>query len=478
MRRISAKLWSGMMLLVAVVLIILWLFQIVFLDQFYTRIKISELISKGNTIVERLATSEDINTTVREVGLQEEMESLAYLQQLSLEVVDSSGQVLFQADNSNSMAGRGMMRNVNMEAYNIALSGKIAKLEAKHPRFGSKYMLIGLPVLKDGFVKGAVILNVPMAPVEDTAAILKQQLIWIIILLIGVSLLITYVLSRSFTKPILKLQKIAERYSGGEFDERVELLSQDELGELARSMNRMGEELAKNDRLRKDLVANVSHELRTPLSLIRGYAETLRDVTGENPEKREKQLGVIIEESIRLSKIVEDILSLSQYQAGAVRLDMKDFALMEMLEDILKRYELGSVDHKIEFVHPETAELYVKGDRGRLEQVLYNLINNAINHTEAGGNIILKVIDRPETVRLEVADDGEGIEKDELPYVFERYYTGNRAARKKHNGSGLGLAIVKSILSMHHIPFGVESSIGVGTTFWFELAKDNSHRSF
>ncbi|MBP1755680.1 MAG: signal transduction histidine kinase [Firmicutes bacterium] len=471
MKRIGMKLWSGMILLVVSVLVILWLFQIVFLNQFYTSLKIAELMKEGNNIVQELTGLTDFAEASGNSGIRDKLENLAYQQQLSIEVIDRAGNTVYQVDNSNNMAGHGMMRNALGEVYQKALNGEVVKEEAEHPRFGSKYMMIGLPVMKDNVVEGAVIMNVPLAPVEDTASILKQQLLWITLLLLMISVLIAFFLSRSFTRPIIKLQQAARRFARGEFDSRVDIRSQDELGELAVSMNRMGEELAKNDQLRKDLIANVSHELRTPLSLIRGYAETLRDVTGEDPQKREKQLGVIIDETVRLSGIVEDILSLSQYQAGAIHLEMNEFLLNEMLEQVMQRYQLIDTDRIIGLEITGKKEVTVRGDRSRLEQVLYNLMNNAINHTVSGGHILLKAIENEKMVRLEVIDDGEGIEQEELPYVFERYYKGKKSERSRRNGTGLGLAIVKNILTMHCVPFGVQSSLGVGTIFWVELKK-------
>lgn len=478
MRRIGIKLWAGMMLLVAAVLIILWLFQIVFLDQFYKNIKISDLIEKSNGIIAELEKSESLTEGIASGELQDSIDNLAYTMQLSVEIIDDQRNAVYEADYSNNTMSRGMMKNANSEVYEIALSGEVAKLEAKHPRFGSSYALIGLPIRAGDMTIGAMVLNIPLAPVEDTAAILKQQLLWITLILLVVSVIIAYYLSKTFTKPILNIHKVAESYSMGQFDLRVKTGSKDELGQLADRINRMGEELAKNDQLRKDLIANVSHELRTPLSLIRGYAETLRDVTGENPEKREKQLGVIIDETERLTRIVEDILSLSQYQAGAIVLDIQAFSLKQMLDDIMERYHVSQSLREMNIIGISDNDVQVLGDKGRIEQVLYNLLNNAVSHTKEDGRILIKLTGNPDTIKIEVIDDGEGIDAEELPNVYERYYKGKKAERSKKGGTGLGLAIVKNILQMHQVPFGVQSKIGVGTTFWFELTKDNSHTSF
>jgi signal transduction histidine kinase len=468
-----------MMLLVAVVLVLLWLFQIVFLDQFYQNIRISSLEKQGKEIIASIEETGSLSQGINLADLQNWMESYAYTNQISADIIDQGQKTLYEADYSNSMMmGRGMMMNVNSEVATTALSGEAARLKTSHPRFGTEYMLIGLPITIGDTVTGAMLLTVPLAPVKDTVAILKQQLFLITLILIAVTVLISYYLSKSFTTPIIKLYKLAESYSEGSFDQRIRIKREDELGILAERMNKMGEDLARNEQLRKDLIANVSHELRTPLSLIRGYAETLRDVTGDNPVKREKQLGVIVDETERLSKIVADILSLSQFQAGGIALDQKSFSLNQMLSDVMQRYETAGLPREFSLKGDTDREIFVLADQGRMEQVLYNLINNAVQHTKEDGRISVKAIDSPRAVRIEVTDDGKGIAEEELPNVFDRYYRGGKEERSKSGGTGLGLAIVKSILQMHQVPFGVQSQLGAGTTFWFELHKDNSHTSF
>jgi signal transduction histidine kinase len=225
------------------------------------------------------------------------------------------------------------------------------------------------------------------------------------------------------------------------------------------------------EQLRKDLIANVSHELRTPLSLIRGYAETIRDVSGNVPEKRERQLDIIIEESERLSKIVDDILNLSQMQAGYLNLNPGRFMINKTIEDAVKRYDILSEKTGIKIIFENTGDIIVTADEQRIEQVLYNLINNAFNHTPEGGSITVKVIDGQHTVKVEVSDTGTGISDEDIKHVWDRYYKADKTSGRKMVGTGLGLAIVKSILDAHKALYGVESKKGTGTTFWFELQK-------
>ncbi len=186
-------------------------------------------------------------------------------------------------------------------------------------------MIIGLPIYDENRVQGAMLITMPMASVEDTTDILKKQLILITGILLLVSVIISLHLSKRFADPISIISKQAESYTSSQFTMRISNIGDDEIGRLAKRMNEMGEALMRNEVLQKEIIANVSHELRTPLTLIRGYAETLRDVTGENPDKRKKHLDIIVEESERLSNIVEDILNLSQLQSGALTLEKESF---------------------------------------------------------------------------------------------------------------------------------------------------------
>lgn len=478
MKSIGLKLWSGMMLLVGIVLLLLWLFQIVFLDAFYSKIEIAHLIDKSMAVISEIEKEDNITGFTNSSDIISSIDDFVNTNQLSLEFVDTNGNTIYQTSYSNgNTMNMGIFKQALNEVFQMALSDRQAKTEITHPKFGSEIMIIGLPVHFDNSVQGAMIITVPMAPIEDTTAILKKQLGIITAILLFAAVIISFKLSKVFTKPVLNITKAAESYSIGEFDYRIRNSGKDEISLLARRMNKMGEELAKNEQLRKDLIANVSHELRTPLSLIRGYAETLRDVTGEIPEKREKQLEVIIDESERLSRIVEDILSLSQFQAGAISLEIKPFSLKEMTDRIMQRYELIRTSRNFLVIGADTIKNNLIGDSGRIEQVLYNLLNNAYNHTVDGSSIIIRAIDNGDFVRIAVEDSGEGIEHEELHHVFDRYYKGN-SERSKRIGTGLGLAIVKSILEMHKAQFGVDSILSKGTTFWFELKKDITQTSF
>jgi signal transduction histidine kinase len=467
MKSIRFKLWAGMMALVAIVLLLLWLFQIVFLENFYNRMWTSYIKREVITINQLLEKGE-------KSAFESKLEEFAFNNNIYAELADKNGNSIYITGSSSSAGKMPMIdSNARNGVIQEILTDKEVDVPVTHPRFGNKFMLIGLPIRISGELSQVMLIITPLAPMKDTTEILKGQLVYIIGILLFASLIISFLISRSFTSPILEIKKVSEKMAAGDFLARIKTKKQDEIGTLAETINNMGEQLSKIEQLRKDLIANVSHELRTPLSLIRGYAETIKDVTGNDPVKREKQLGVIIEETERLSRIVDDIMNLSQLQSGNVKLNKVSFKINVLIDDAMKRYDILSEKTGVGIVRIGSVKALVNADENKIAQVLYNLVNNGFNHTSKGGFITLKIVEENEIVRIEISDTGKGITQEELPHIWDRYYKAEKTSEKKPTGTGLGLAIVKGILEAHQVAYGVESKEKVGTKFWFELNKVN-----
>jgi len=464
MKSIGLKLWTGLMILVVLVLVLLWFFQIVFLEKFYTKMRISDIESAGYSIIKEI---EDINEI--EIKINNQLDAFSFNNNLNLELLDSERNTVYESAAGATGNAPMMRNNVMFEAFGEVMKNRKVAIPLTHPRFGNKFMLIGLPVEISGQVQGVLFINMPLAPVEDTALILKKQLVYITLILLVVASIISFLISKAFTKPILKIKRVSEKMASGDFSDRIEVKSQDEIGQLVESINYMGQELSKIEQLRKDLIANVSHELRTPLSLIRGYAETIRDVSGNIPEKREKQLEVIIDESERLSSIVDDMLNLSQMQSGYMKLNVNTFSLNDLIDRIVEKYDILSEKTGIPLMARSTGDIMVRADENRIEQVVNNLINNAFNHTDKGGKIMVKLFDAGIYAGVEIIDTGTGIPEESIKQIWDRYYKSDKTGRTRMVGTGLGLAIVKSILEAHGALYGVESKKETGTKFWFKL---------
>jgi signal transduction histidine kinase len=452
MRGISLRLFKGMMVLVAVMLSVLWLFQVVFLEDFYSTRQIGLMEDKVAEIALEIGQK-----GYDDPELLSEMAEFSEVYNLVIGVFDNTGVSVYKAGGETSSGTQNFFDKHIMEVVTEALNGNTINKTEEQTRTGGKFLFLAAPA-----GSGALAAAVPLAPVSDTVSILKVQLLYITAILLAVSFLLSYILSGRFVKPILKITDAARRMAKGDFDVDLEVKGKDEISALARDIKEMGIELGKTERLRKDLIGNISHELRTPLSLIRGYAETLRDVSGNDTEKRNRQLGIIIEESDRLSELVDDILSLSRLDSGASKPELTIMDLSEAASAVSERFrDLSSrTGIRLEFVAEKGC--MILADRKYMEQVAVNLIGNAFKHGRK--KVIVTVIKSPDNVTMSVDDDGQGISEEDLPRIWERYYKGKGEGAK---GTGLGLAIAKSILESHGFAYGASNNDSGGARFWF-----------
>ena len=220
----------------------------------------------------------------------------------------------------------------------------------------------------------------------------------------------------------------------------------DEINELATTLNDTKEELAKTDELRRDLMTNVSHDLKTPLTMIKAYAEMVRDLTYKNKEKREKNLNTIIEETDRLNILVNDILELSKLQSQILELNYETFDIVKLIKNILTRYDILIEKEQYQFIFKNTKPIIVNADKNKIEQVIYNLINNAINYTGADNKVIITINENKNNIRINIKDTGKGIKQEEIKYIWDKYYHNKKKHKRNTYGTGLGLSIVKNIL--------------------------------
>ena len=227
--------------------------------------------------------------------------------------------------------------------------------------------------------------------------------------------------------------------------------------------------LSKIESLKNDLMANVGHDLKTPLTMIKAYAEMTRDFKNLPLNKRSENMGIIIEETDRLNNLVEDILDLSKIQSNAYKLKIEKVNLDEIIKNIIKRYYILIDNEGYEFIYNNNEPIIVKADKKRIEQVIYNLINNAINYTGKDKRVYIDIKKEKKKVIVEIRDTGKGIDENDIKYIWNRYYYNEKKHKRNAIGTGLGLSIVKTILESHNYKYGVSSIKGKGSTFFFEI---------
>ena len=309
-------------------------------------------------------------------------------------------------------------------------------------------------------------LSTPLLPLNSTVETLKMQFIWIVGILVLAASIMVFLLYRKISKPLIQMNEAAKQLAMGRYDVPFSGKGYRETRELADTLNYAAFELSKVDRLQKDLIANISHDLRTPLTMIRGYGEMMRDIPEENTPEN---MQLIIDETVRLSALVNDLLDLSKMQAGSIVPKCDLFDLNEVIHEVLGRYEAFTKRQGYRITWETQAPTFVFADRGMILQVLYNLINNAINYTGEDRTVTVTLTADEKKARVSIADTGEGIPQEQVPYIWERYYRVDKVHKRAMVGTGLGLSIVKEILDQHQFIYGVSSTLQKGSVFWFEL---------
>ena len=280
-----------------------------------------------------------------------------------------------------------------------------------------------------------------------------------------------WLFSEWFTKPLRQLSSAARQMARGNYAVQIDSSRSDELGDLARDFNHMADEVQNAAQMQRDLLANVSHDLRTPLTLIKGYAETVRDITGDDKAHRDEQMNIIVDEADRLTALVSSVMELSKVSSGAEKCERVHFDMGQLCDEVSERYDAICAQNgwQLQLQLPDE-ELPVYADPNMMQRALHNLLGNAMHHIGRDGIFILRASNCPEGVRVEVEDHGPGIAPADLPHIFDRYYRSRSDAGKQ--GTGLGLSITKAIFQQHGFRFGVQSTLGKGTTFWFIMHND------
>lgn len=463
---LTFKIWKYFVCFAIFIFLILWLMQVIFLQSYYSTMKKTE--------IDNLVTSVE-EIYMNEKSFENNIDKLAFKNSANIYVIDLDGEVKYNSFGSILFSNDKLQilsKNISInkkDVINAVLESNTKKVKEtlKIDRFKSEIFIVAKLINNDSEI---LIIATSIDPIDATTSVLKNQLFYVTIIALSVSAIISIFMSKRISKPIKKIKNTAEKLARGNYDIEFEKAGYIEIDELADTLNFATGELAKTDKIRKELIANVSHDLRTPLTMIKAYSEMIRDLSGDNKEKREEHLNVIIDETDRLTRLVNDMMDLSKIESGKERMDMQEFNYSEFLKSVIDRIK-NITDKKFELKLDTTDNQYVRADKTKIEQVLYNLITNAIKHSGDNSIIKVKVTASDKRIKTEVIDNGVGIAKEDIPHIFDRYYKSDKSYKRETDGSGLGLSIVKNILIAHNVRYGVKSSLGKGSNFWFELDK-------
>ncbi len=312
----------------------------------------------------------------------------------------------------------------------------------------------------DGSFRQAFRFVTSLSEVDNKILFAILILITTVIVILASVVIPSLLFIETILKPVRELRATSRRIAQGDFETRVEKMYDDEIGELADSINHMSEEIKASDRMKNDFISSVSHELRTPLTAIKGWAETM-SIGEPDPVTMNKGLSVIIKETERLTSMVEELLDFSRIQNGRMVLVMDKIDLLAELDEAVYMLRERAASEKKHFVYEEPRNIApVLGDKNRLRQVFINIIDNALKYTPTGGVIGIQVNEENDMIHVVISDTGCGIAKEDLPRIKDKFYKANKTVR----GSGIGLAVADEIMTLHKGKLEIESTEDVGTT--------------
>ena len=455
---IRVKILFYLILFSVFILLLLWATQLVLSNYLYEKYQMNDM----NKIAEEIKDTdyEDLN---------EYLEKVVYHNSVCIEFVDRFGSsTLYNDTLTGCLLGRGNKVLLKHKKSLFDSRKDVDAIRLVNPDYKSSALLYGVEV--DG---GYVFLFSMLSNVNKNDNLVKDQLIYITVIVIILAVVLSIVLSKMFSEPIVGITDKAKLLANGNFNVEFEKGGVKEIDELADTLNYLKSEVSKTDQYRRDLMANVSHDLKTPLTMIKAYAEMVRDITYKDKEKMEDNLNVIIDETDRLNLLVGDILALSKLKANSDVLELEVFNLKDEIDGILKRYDYLKETEGYEIVVNVPDQIIVRVDKKKLNQVIYNLINNALNYTGNDKKVRLNIIENKKEYLVEIVDSGKGIDAKDIEHIWDKYYKKDKNHRRNVVGTGLGLSIVKEILESHNMSYGVKSVKNKGTTFYFKITKEN-----
>ena len=471
------KLWLCFVLFAGVIFGLLWLMQAVFLQTFYNGMLEKNTRQAARKIVSAAGSAE----------LTDLIDTLSNENSLLVFITEKDGTILYSSDSYKSYyhapeTGKSDEENPYRQGQTMNWqAGNYRNLPDGYDDFlerlksdsdgdiayrSETQFICGAYIELEGGIPAVLYTSAAFGAVGAAVSIIRTQLILVTLLSLVIAFVIAWFLARRFSVPVKELSRQAESLAEDQYETQFEKGFCSELDALSNSLDETAKKLAKARDYQKQLLANVSHDLRTPLTMIKGYAEIIRDVSWKDETQRNADTGIIIREADRLSALVNEILEYTRLQEGEMKEPFSELDFGILVKEVTGQFEPLLIREGIHLETKIADACIVMGDAALLKRAVYNLIDNAVRHMGDDRRITISV-SRTDSVLLAVTDYGTGIDEEELPYIWEKYYTARQ--RQNKGVSGLGLAIVKEIVGMHGAQCGVRSSKGNGSCFWISL---------
>lgn len=496
--KLQYNLWYYFILFTVIFVAFIWVVQILLFSGFYQQKKYNTLKDTGQKLSDALNTDEEVTDALigrwlnlainaNETGI---VTYIAYVAdgKLNIETI-YSGYVNKDSvpDSSADSSGTPSDSSSSNPSYDFAkteeelVNDLINKLNRSSATYlcdkiepdntGENSYFVYVTRVKNRNVDGYLVLKSSQGSLAETVSVMQLQLIIITGCVVVVSFFLSLYMSKKLARPIVEMSKTAKSWAEGNENVTFKGESYEEVAELADALNFAKEGIARTGGLQRDLLANVSHDLKTPLTMIKAYAEMIRDLSGDIKEKRDAHTQVIIDETDRLTMLVNDILDLSKLQSNVNVPVLTNVNLSELCEKVLYRFHDFAENSGYTIISDIDKDLYSLIDEKKIEQVFYNLIGNSINYTGNDKTVKVTLKSEGDKILFQTMDSGKGISDDKIETVWNKYYRFSETHQRPVKGTGLGLSIVKTILVAHGLRFGVISEKGVGSNFFVEFKK-------
>lgn len=461
-RSLFARLVSSYLLVIVVTLLILSLSLSYLFDTFYLKTKQSEYMGYARSIA-GLVT--DPVYYVRPGALEEALAVATRFVNGTVWIVDRDGLVLASSGREDPKSVR-----LNTSEVSEVLNGnEVAKI-GKVAGFFQPMLVVTVPIVFQKQVIGAVLIYTPLADIRSTIHAVRTLMVYAGVVAVILSAVVSYYFSHSLAKPLHNMNLAASEMARGRFDQRVPVGGHDEIKELAETLNLLACELEKSEQKQRQFIADVSHELKTPLTSIQGFVEGILDKVITSEEDVTRYLTIVVDEVNRLARLVNDLLEMSRLDSGEYRLLLEPVSLPRLItttvDKVLPQIRQQGIDINVDA--PKKG-FVVMGDRDRIQQILLNLLYNAIKHTPQGGEISVNLTRVDEFARTSIHNTGDGIPETELPLIWDRFYKVDKSRARSKGGIGLGLSIVKQLVELQSGKVEAISERGKGATFSFYL---------
>lgn len=430
------------------------------------------LYLQTNEIANEYALDYLAESKLRRIEL--EMKSLSTFNDTRIMFITPSGDVILDTNNSSTDKSNEdrILFSINDFDYGD-LKGKHDILWDFYGLFSEPALSVFSPISNSFEIKGYVVINIPESAIVERVydTFNTNYLTLAIVLILSSAFLVLYFFQ--VHRPIKEITRATNEYSKGNLSYHVKPMHNDEIGRLGMSLDYMASQLNESDKFQQKFLSNISHDFRSPLTSIKGYLEAIQDGTIP-PEMLDKYIGIMLFETERLTKLTSNILTLNELDPKSVRLDISTFDLNSIIRHTVETFEGTCKKKGIKFnITYANSVQNVKADKGRIQQVIYNLIDNAIKFSKENSYIYITVKEKGEKAQISIKDTGCGIAKEDIDKIWDRFYKSDSSRGRDKKGSGLGLSITKEVIQAHGENIDVVSTVGVGTEFIFtlELAK-------